>query len=390
MLVSREKKKYCCKCNKRYYSHCDNCNICCPGTIIIGMTGVTGPAGPVGIGVTGMTGVTGPTGPVGVGVTGLTGPTGPTGPAGIGVTGPTGPSGGPPGPTGVTGPTGPFGGPTGPTGPTGPAGGPPGPTGATGPIGPTGQTGPTGPTGIGITGPTGPSGGPAGPTGVTGPTGPAGGPTGPTGATGPAGGPPGPTGATGPIGPTGPTGPTGIGIQGPTGATGPSGGGGGNFLQTLTMGSINDEIPFNAGGGNFQAVGALVFNQTAQTVSELSCYIVQDGNVTGDFQMAILSPVGNNNATVIAVTPIVTTITAGVFNLPLVSPVMLLAEEQYYLAVYNQVNGCQIGAETAGYASTQDAPSINFRAQNLQGFFIGQNINTSDVSLQLSPWVAAQ
>ncbi|KYG25596.1 hypothetical protein [Alkalihalobacillus trypoxylicola] len=252
----------------------------------------------------------------------------------------------------------------GPTGPIGPAG----TTGAPGVTGPTGATGTTGITGApGVTGPT-------GVTGITGPTGV----TGITGATGT-------TGITGVTGPTGPTG-----LQGITGPTGGAGGPTPFFIQTTTMGSIETEIPFNAGAGNNQAIGALVFIQQSTIVTEMSAYIIQTGTATGDFQMAILEPETNTTATVIAVTSMMANITAGIFTLPLVSPVLLNDDSIYYLAVYNQVNGSAIAGKNSGFGSVQEVPPINFRAQNLTGFTVGQSINTSDVSLQLSPWLAAE
>ena len=329
---------------------------------------------------------------------GETGPTGPTGDTGS--TGPAG-SAGPTGPTGDTGPTGPAGssgstGPTGDTGSTGPAGsaGPTGPTGGTGPTGPAGSAGPTGPTGD--TGPTGPAGsaGPTGPTGDTGPTGPAGssGPTGPTGDTGPTGsagssGPTGPTGDTGSTGPAGSAGPT-----GPTGDTGPTGPAGtvSPFVETSDIGNINTELAFNQGGGNNQAVGALVFDgPISSTVSNMAAYITQDGAAAGSFQMAILQPISISQANVVAVTAIVNSISPGLFVLPMVASQVLTHNTTYYLAVYNQVNGSKLGAISAGLGTTEDAPPINFRVQNIAGFSLGDTINTSDVSLRLTPWLAA-
>ena len=67
----------------------------------------------------------------------------------------------------------------------------------------------------------------------------------------------------------------------------------------------------------------------------------------------------------------------------------MLANNTYYLAIYNQINASQIGGISAGLSTIDNAPPINFRAQNLSGFTIGQTINTSDVSLLLTPWLAA-
>ncbi|KMK75588.1 hypothetical protein AB990_09880, partial [Alkalihalobacillus pseudalcaliphilus] len=191
-------------------------------------------------------------------------------------------------------------------------------------------------------------------------------------------------------------GPTGIGVtgaQGVTGATGPAGGTGGPtpfFIQTTTLASVETEISFNEGGGNNQAIGALFYIQQVTTVSNMTAYIVQSGTGTGEFQMAVLLPTSNVEATVIAITDIVDTVTSGIFTLPLISPVTLVDDTIYYLAVYNQVNGSALAGKNSGFGSVQEVPPINFRAQNLTGFTLGQSINTSDVSLQLSPWLAAE
>ncbi|CDQ41197.1 hypothetical protein [Virgibacillus salexigens] len=322
--------------------------------------GNTGPPGEDGdIGATGATGPTGPTG-----FTGTTGSTGPTGP--IGDTGDTGVT-GTTGTTGVTGSTGA----TGPTGSIGP----------TGVIGTTGSTGPTGPTGAtGSTGATGPA------TGATGPTGPGPiGPTGPTGTTGASG----TTGVTGSTGATGPTGTTGISITGPTGETGPTGPstGGSSFYQTVKIGDIDTEIAFNQGSGNNQAVGALTIGK-GSTISNLSAYIVQDGSITGNFQMAVLEVTSNTDSVVVGITDTATSIEGGLFTLPLLTNVTLNLNSPYYFAVYNQVNGSDIGGRITGLATVQDAPPINFRSQNLPGFSIGQTINVSDQSLLVSPWIS--
>ncbi|MBO1914825.1 collagen-like protein, partial [Microvirga sp. 3-52] len=100
------------------------------------------------------------------------------------------------------------------------------------------------------------------------------GPAGPTGATGDVG-PAGPTGATGDIGPAGPTGATGTngtnGATGPTGATGATGsaGTGSAFVETLKIGDLNLQIPFNVNGGNNQAIGALAFSGSTTTLNRL-------------------------------------------------------------------------------------------------------------------------
>lgn len=208
-----------------------------------------------------------------------------------------------------------------------------------------------------------------GATGITGPTGP----TGATGSTGPTG----PTGATGITGPTGPTG------AGPTGATG-----GGDFIETLKIGDIDNLIPFNAGSGNNQAIGALAFNGQQTTISRLAAYVTQIGVGSGVFQMAVLEPDSPTQATVIAVTTVANAITAGLFILPLTAPVTLSGDKVYYLAVYNQVNGSTIGGRITGTLTVVEASPINFRSQNLPELAIGQTINTSDVSLLSSPYVA--
>lgn len=188
------------------------------------------------------------------------------------------------------------------------------------------------------------------------------------------------TGATGITGPTGPTGPTGA---GPTGATG-----GGDFIETLKIGDIDTLIPFNAGSGNNQAIGALAFNGQQTTISRLAAYVTQIGVGSGVFQMAVLEPDSPTQATVIAVTTVANAITAGLFILPLTAPVTLSGDKVYYLAVYNQVNGSTIGGRTTGTLTVVEASPINFRSQNLPELAIGQTINTSDVSLLSSPYVA--
>ena len=197
--------------------------------------------------------------------------------------------------------------------------------------------------------------------------------TGITGATGP-------TGATGATGITGPTGPTGAGATGATGA--------GEFIETLKIGDIDTLIPFNAGSGNNQAIGALAFNGQQTTISRLVAYVTQIGVGTGVFQMAVLEPDSPTQATVIAVTIVANAITAGLFILPLTAPVTLSGDKVYYLAVYNQVNGSTIGGRITGTLTVVEASPINFRSQNLPELAIGQTINTSDVSLLSSPYVA--
>ncbi|QXE02210.1 hypothetical protein [Terribacillus sp. DMT04] len=201
--------------------------------------------------------------------------------------------------------------------------------------------------------------------------------TGVTGFTGPTG----PTGTTGATGFTGPTGPTGA-----TGSTGPEGNSSTNY-ETVKLGDINAVIPFNAGAGNNQATGALVFGD-ASVVSTLSTFIVQTGATTGAFQMAVILPITNAVGTVVGITDFVTTITGGIFQLPLQTPVLLEDGTVYYFAIYNQVNGSEVGGRSTGLGTTQDGPPINFRTQNLTGFAIGDTIDISDESLLLSPWIA--
>ncbi|WP_304364618.1 hypothetical protein [Bacillus sp. Marseille-P3800] len=387
-----------CECCRTGVTHFKkNANRC----TCIGITGPTGPPGPgTPSGITGATGPTGPTGATGntgatgAGISGATGLQGPTGPPGSGARGLTGAR----GETGAVGPTGP----TGPTGTTGNTGiGTTGVTGIDGVTGPAGNTGSTGVTGN--TGPTGPQGIPGSPTGSTGPTGPTGpgplGPQGPTGATGPTGvGVTGNTGATGPTGLTGATGSsgaTGTGVTGATGSTGitgptgPSGGGTSAInYETVKLGDINVTIPFNAGAGNNQAIGALVFGD-GSTISNLASYIVQVGSGTGLYQMAVALSTSSTEATVVATTDIVTTIPGGIFALPLQQPVFLVEAAVYYFIIYNQVNGSAVAGRSTGLGTTQDGPPINFRAQNIpNGLVTGQVINTSDGNLLLSPWIA--
>ncbi|MBO1915197.1 hypothetical protein J4G37_61520, partial [Microvirga sp. 3-52] len=97
-------------------------------------------------------------------------------------------------------------------------------------------------------------------------------------------------------------------------------------------------IPFNVNGGNNQAIGALAFSGSTTTLNRLSTYVTQVGS-SGNFQMAVLSPLTATTSQVIAVTPVVTSLTAGLFTLPLTTPVVLSSNTVYHLAVYNQVNG---------------------------------------------------
>ena len=108
-----------------------------------------------------------------------------------------------------------------------------------------------------------------------------------------------------------------------------------------------------------------------------------------NFQIAILEPTSSTTATVLAVTNIVTSITAGLFTLPLTAPLTIVDDSTYYLAVYNQVNASLLAGETAGLGTVLNAPPVNFRIQNIAGFTVGQNISTSDVSLSISPCMRA-
>jgi hypothetical protein len=104
--------------------------------------------------------------------------------------------------------------------------------------------------------------------------------------------------------------------------------------------------------------------------------------------MAVLEAITPSQSVVIGITAQANAITGGLFELPLIAPVDLMANTVYHLAVYNQVNGSEIGGRTAGLATTIDAAPINFRTQNLTGFTLGDTLDTSDESLELSPWIA--
>ncbi|MEY8354496.1 hypothetical protein AALB39_14225 [Lachnospiraceae bacterium 54-53] len=162
--------------------------------------------------------------------------------------------------------------------------------------------------------------------------------------------------------------------------------------MTTSLGNIEIVITPNEGGGNNQAIGAIAFGGDLNTrqLDTMAAYVEQAGSGTGEFQMAILQSESNTTARVVAVTDIVTTITGGLFVLPLTSAINIQGGTIYYFAVYNQVNASQLGAKIAGLNTVGDAPPINFRVQNLtDGFAIGDIINTSDVSLQITPWLAA-
>ncbi|TYR81465.1 hypothetical protein FZC66_06360 [Priestia megaterium] len=142
------------------------------------------------------------------------------------------------------------------------------------------------------------------------------------------------------------------------------------------------------GGGNNEAIGALAYNRQQTTISRLVTYVIQLGTNTGAFEMAVLQPVSPTEATVIGVTTVVNALTPGLFILPLTTPVILDSDTVYALAVYNQINGSSLDGRSTGLGTVKAAFPINFRDQNLTGFTIGQSINTSDVSLFLSPWIA--
>ena len=76
------------------------------------------------------------------------------------------------------------------------------------------------------------------------------------------------------------------------------------------------------------------------------------------------------------------------FILPLTAPVTLSGNQVYYLVVYNQINGSTLGGRSTGSGTVGDAFPINFRSQNLPVLAVSQSINTSDVSLLLSPYIA--
>lgn len=161
-------------------------------------------------------------------------------------------------------------------------------------------------------------------------------------------------------------------------------------IETTSLGSINTIININEGGGNNQAFGGIVFpGDMNKVVSFVAAYIIQLGAGTGPFQMAILQPIGTSSAQVISTTNTVNSITGGLFTLPLTNPITLLGNQLYYLAIYNQVNASEIGGLIAGTNTVANAPPINFRAQNLSGFTIGQVISISDVGLWRTPWLAA-
>nr|WP_154894002.1 hypothetical protein [Paenibacillus xylanexedens] len=145
------------------------------------------------------------------------------------------------------------------------------------------------------------------------------------------------------------------GAQGVTGTTGATGIAGADspFIETLKIGDIETLIPFNAGSGNNQAIGALAFDGRDSTIRRLAAFVTQMGTNTGTFQMAVLEPVTGTTASVIGGTTVATTITPGLFILPLTAPVTLSGNIVYYLAVYIQINGSFIGGRTIGTGMEQ-------------------------------------
>jgi len=78
-------------------------------------------------------------------------------------------------------------------------------------------------------------------------------------------------------------------------------------VETSNIGNVDVYLIFNQSTGNNLAVGALIFGgNTNRTVSSMAAYVTQLGAVTGNFQMAILQPTSISQATVVAVTNVVT------------------------------------------------------------------------------------
>lgn len=163
-------------------------------------------------------------------------------------------------------------------------------------------------------------------------------------------------------------------------------------IMTTSLGNIETVITPGEGSGNNQAIGAIAFGGDLDTreLSTVAAYVIQEGAGTGFFQIAVLQDIATSAAEVVAVTNVVTSISGGLFVLPLTSSVNVMGGIIYYLAVWNQVNASQLGAKVAGINTVGDAPPINFRVQNLSaGFTIGETVSISDVSLQRTPWLAA-
>lgn len=164
-------------------------------------------------------------------------------------------------------------------------------------------------------------------------------------------------------------------------------------VKTVSLGSIDTVLTPTEDEGVNQAFAGLIFggaNLKCGKISNISAYVTDTGTGTGPFQMAVLRATSATTAQVIGVTNTVTSITAGVFTLPLTSKVELVGGNSYYLAVYNQVPGSELGAVVAGLGAVTDAPPINFRVQNLNGgFTVGQTVSTTDVSVGKTPWLAA-
>ncbi|MGH4117425.1 hypothetical protein [Clostridium sp.] len=159
------------------------------------------------------------------------------------------------------------------------------------------------------------------------------------------------------------------------------------LIETLKIGDINALIAFDHGGGSNQAIGALAFNGQQTTISSLATYVTQTGG-KGNFQLAILQPVSQTEANVIAVTSVVNSLTGGLLILPLEVPVTLSNKQVCYLAAYNQIEGSTLGGRSTGTEKVVDAFAINFREQKLPVLKVGMSINTKDASLLLSPYIA--
>ena len=164
-------------------------------------------------------------------------------------------------------------------------------------------------------------------------------------------------------------------------------GSGSAFIETLKIGDINSLIASNVSGGNSQAIGTLIFNGQQTTISRLATYVTQLGANTGTFQLVVLQPINQTEATIIAFTTIATSLTEGIFVLPLTAPVTLVSNTVYYLAAFNQINGSTLGGRSTGPDTVVNTFPINFRSQNLDVLTVGQSINTSDVKLLLSPYI---
>ncbi|GAK05807.1 hypothetical protein JCM19037_4337 [Geomicrobium sp. JCM 19037] len=138
-------------------------------------------------------------------------------------------------------------------------------------------------------------------------------------------------------------------------------------------------------------LGGIIYNsEDPVVVDRLACYITQSG-VPGQFQLAIALPTSNATAQVVATTANFTEqLPGGLFVLPLVTPYLMQVDTPYYLIIKDEDNGSAYGGFTAGYGSVVEGPPINFREQNVSNPLVGGEIlSTSDVSLNLTPWIAA-